>query len=125
MAGEEYLGLRVFRFYIRCPRCSNEIAFKVRLQFYQIFFFEVRLLSISDNHTILRSIPALYCAMAVHNSTVCLWILTQQTDPKNADYTCELGATRNFEHWRVHDKDVEAEEKAKEEEEEMNPMAVG
>ena len=56
-----------------------------------------------------------------------MWVLTQlQTAmiQKNADYTCELGATRNFEHWRVHDKDVEAEEKAKEEEEEMNPMAV-
>ena len=63
--------------------------------------------------------------MAANQSSTCLlWVLTQQTDPKNADYTCELGATRNFEHWRVHDKDVEAEEKAKEEEEEMNPMAV-
>jgi hypothetical protein len=27
--GESYLGLHIFRFYIRCPRCSNEIAFKV------------------------------------------------------------------------------------------------
>ena len=30
MLNEEYLGLHIFRFYIRCPRCSGEIAFKVR-----------------------------------------------------------------------------------------------
>ncbi|KAJ3017306.1 hypothetical protein HKX48_003620 [Thoreauomyces humboldtii] len=26
--GEEYLGIQVLRFYIRCPRCSGEITFK-------------------------------------------------------------------------------------------------
>eukprot|EP00123_Amoebidium_parasiticum_P013801 comp22160_c0_seq1/m.32482 comp22160_c0_seq1/g.32482 ORF comp22160_c0_seq1/g.32482 comp22160_c0_seq1/m.32482 type:complete len:128 (-) comp22160_c0_seq1:748-1131(-) len=26
--GEEYLGIKVFRFYIRCPRCHQEITFK-------------------------------------------------------------------------------------------------
>lgn len=26
--GHEYLGIRVFRFYIRCPRCSAEITFR-------------------------------------------------------------------------------------------------
>ncbi|KAI8818409.1 CWC16 protein, partial [Fimicolochytrium jonesii] len=26
--GENYLGIQVFRFYIRCPRCSGEITFK-------------------------------------------------------------------------------------------------
>ena len=50
---ENYLGLRIFRFYIRCTRCSAEICFK--------------------------------------------------TDPKNADYTAEQGATRNFEVWRLAD----------------------
>ena len=28
--GEDYLGLMIFRFYIRCPRCCGEITFKVR-----------------------------------------------------------------------------------------------
>ena len=26
--GETYLGLKIFRFYFRCPRCSGEIAMK-------------------------------------------------------------------------------------------------
>lgn len=70
--GEEYLGIRVFRFYIRCPQCAAEITYK--------------------------------------------------TDPKNADYSAEHGAKRNFEPWR--------EERAEEErvrtrrllEETHNPM---
>jgi len=30
---ENYLGLHIFRFYIKCPRCIAEIAFKVRTDF--------------------------------------------------------------------------------------------
>eukprot|EP00035_Acanthoeca_spectabilis_P000140 m.71187 g.71187 ORF g.71187 m.71187 type:complete len:318 (+) comp10055_c1_seq1:358-1311(+) len=71
--GEDYLGLRIFRFYIRCPRCAAAITFK--------------------------------------------------TDPKNTDYVCEVGATRNFENWRVTDDTGEAEA-AQEEEDEQNPMAA-
>lgn len=71
--GETYLGLYIFRFYIRCTKCCNAITFK--------------------------------------------------TDPKNTDYVCEEGATRNFENWREVDDDEEAEEK-KAELEEQNPMAA-
>ena len=53
-AGEEYLGLLIFRFYIRCPKCCGEITFK--------------------------------------------------TDPKNTDYVCEAGATRNNEVWMMKDR---------------------
>ncbi|KAI3662075.1 hypothetical protein MP638_005523 [Amoeboaphelidium occidentale] len=70
--GEDYLGIRVYRFFIRCPMCSAEITFK--------------------------------------------------TDPKNADYVCEKGASRNFEAWR--EESVEKEESTfrKQLEEEMDPM---
>mmetsp|Transcript_20082 Transcript_20082/g.52146 ORF Transcript_20082/g.52146 Transcript_20082/m.52146 type:complete len:337 (-) Transcript_20082:1481-2491(-) len=71
--GEDYLGLRIFRFYIRCPRCAAAITFK--------------------------------------------------TDPKNTDYVCEVGATRNFENWRVVDDTGEAET-AQEEADEQDPMAA-
>lgn len=50
---EDYLGVRIYRFYIKCSVCSNEIAFK--------------------------------------------------TDPKNQDYVCESGASRNYESWRQQD----------------------
>merc|ERR1719506_613027 len=51
--GDDYLGIKKYRFYIKCCVCNNEIAFK--------------------------------------------------TDPKNQDYVCESGATRNFESWRQQD----------------------
>merc|ERR1719313_2608284 len=59
--GDDYLGIKKYRFYIKCCVCNNEIAFK--------------------------------------------------TDPKNQDYVCESGATRNFESWRQQgDAEKEAEE---------------
>jgi len=68
---EEYLGIKIYRFYFKCTRCYAELSMK--------------------------------------------------TDPKNHDYVCELGATRNYEPWR----DVaNAENKlrAKKEEEEEDAM---
>eukprot|EP00011_Vannellida_sp_DIVA3-517-6-12_P003444 CAMPEP_0114623062 /NCGR_PEP_ID=MMETSP0168-20121206/10054_1 /TAXON_ID=95228 ORGANISM="Vannella sp., Strain DIVA3 517/6/12" /NCGR_SAMPLE_ID=MMETSP0168 /ASSEMBLY_ACC=CAM_ASM_000044 /LENGTH=283 /DNA_ID=CAMNT_0001834287 /DNA_START=85 /DNA_END=932 /DNA_ORIENTATION=- len=67
VVGEDYLGLKIFRFYIKCTKCAASITFK--------------------------------------------------TDPKNSDYKCEIGATRNYEPWN--DKDAlreEEEEKRKLEE---------
>jgi hypothetical protein len=77
---EKYLGIQIFRFYIRCTRCSAEITFK--------------------------------------------------TDPKNQDYTCERGAKRNTEPWRVGGREETDEERldrlereeAEEEEEQRNAM---
>ncbi|KAI9818251.1 MAG: hypothetical protein M1832_004467 [Thelocarpon impressellum] len=73
---EKYYGISIYRFYIRCTRCSAEITFK--------------------------------------------------TDPKNMDYTCERGAKRNFEPWRVQGGQEESEEerldRLEREEEEKNAM---
>jgi hypothetical protein len=70
--GDNYLGIQIYRFYIRCPKCAAEITFK--------------------------------------------------TDPKNADYVCELGAKRNFEPWREEQKKEEEAKAMRAEEEEYNPM---
>ena len=29
--GEEFLGIRIFRFYIRCPKCLTDITYKVSI----------------------------------------------------------------------------------------------
>ena len=70
--GETYLGLRIYRFYFRCPRCASEI--------------------------------------------------TMKTDPKNSDYVCELGATRNFEPHREEARQEEDAKRKREEEEDGDAM---
>lgn len=50
VVGEDYLGMKIFRFIMKCKQCNS--------------FFSIK------------------------------------TDPKNADYAVEYGATRNFEPWR-------------------------
>ena len=47
-----------------------------------------------------------------------------KTDPENADYTVEKGATRNYEPWREKDKDKAAAAAQREEEERGNAMKV-
>ena len=47
-----------------------------------------------------------------------------KTDPKNADYSMELGATRNYEPWREKDKVVALTKAQREEEERGNAMKV-
>eukprot|EP01033_Poteriospumella_lacustris_P002317 gene2317-1693_t len=71
VVGDDYLGIRKLRFYIKCTNCAAEITFK--------------------------------------------------TDPKNSDYECESGASRNFESWRDTEQAIE-EEKREREDEEIDPM---
>jgi len=70
--GEEYLGVRIFRFYLKCTRCSGEFTIK--------------------------------------------------TDPKNSDYACETGVSRNFEPWRERDQAIEEMKAKREKEEEGDAM---
>jgi hypothetical protein len=68
---EDYMGIKIIRFYIKCSVCSAEITFK--------------------------------------------------TDPKNTDYVCESGASRNFELWRDTKNAMEEENKEREDAE-IDPM---
>mmetsp|Transcript_23861 Transcript_23861/g.35003 ORF Transcript_23861/g.35003 Transcript_23861/m.35003 type:complete len:310 (+) Transcript_23861:30-959(+) len=70
--GEDYMGIRRFRFIVKCSVCSAEISFK--------------------------------------------------TDPKNSDYECEYGATRNFEMWKENEAVLEEDSKTRELEEEADAM---
>jgi hypothetical protein len=70
--GEDYLGIRKFRFIIKCTCCSSQISFK--------------------------------------------------TDPKNSDYECESGASRNFEVWRDTETVTEQAKKEREAEDKLDPM---
>ena len=73
VTGEDYLGIKLWRFYIKCCACSQEIAFR--------------------------------------------------TDPKNADYTLERGASRNYEAWRDGEEvEGESEERRKGGEEKADAM---
>jgi len=71
---EDYLGVRIYRFYIKCSVCSNEIAFK--------------------------------------------------TDPKNQDYVCESGASRNYESWRQQGDAESSLEESRKADERNNAMAA-
>jgi hypothetical protein len=56
--------------------------------------------------------------------SACAAEMTMKTDPENADYTVEKGATRNYEPWREKDKDKAAAAAQREEEERGNAMKV-
>lgn len=53
-----------------------------------------------------------------------LCIFSLQTDPENADYKLEAGATRNFEALRTAEILAKKEEEKKKEEEDNNPMKL-
>lgn len=93
MEGEDYYGIKIFRFYIKWYVCSSPPPV------------------VLEGHS-----PRTSC------STLCSAEITFKTDPKNTDYSAEHGASRNFEPWRE-EKAVEEEDRlAKLEEEENNPM---
>ncbi|KAF2078138.1 hypothetical protein CYY_000522 [Polysphondylium violaceum] len=74
VAGESYLGLKIYRFYLRCKKCAAE--------------------------------------------------LTIRTDPKNSEYICEAGATKNYEPWKEtqDEKDTRLHQEAEEEVDAMKAL---
>ena len=72
MYGDTYMGIKKWRFYIKCCVCSNEITF---------------------------------C-----------------TNPKNADYDLESGASRNFEIWKDNDQKIEEEKAERTEDVKLDAM---
>ena len=93
--GETYLGMQIYRFYIKCTKCLREITFRVKTT----FFFSFR----NELTTVFFSL---------------------QTDPANADYQLEHGAIRNFESIRLAEKQAKEEAAKVAEEEALNPMKV-
>lgn len=73
---EKYLNIPIYRFYIRCTRCSGKY---------------------NDSN------PATNPPFSLLTEN--LAEITFKTDPKGMDYTCERGAKRNFEVWRKADGD--------------------
>eukprot|EP01132_Coremiostelium_polycephalum_P009117 gene9117-11173_t len=69
--GEDYLGIKIYRFFLRCKRCAAELTIK--------------------------------------------------TDPKNSEYVCESGATKNYEPWKETSEEKE-ERLSKEKEEQIDAM---
>lgn len=72
VVGDDYMGIRKYRFIIKCSVCSGEIRFK--------------------------------------------------TDPKNSDYECESGASRNFEVWKENESAISADAEEREREESYDAM---
>lgn len=70
---EDFLGLRIFRFYIRCPKCVAEIAFKVCFCFGRLwteFVSKHWHVEFTELHDLLFSFP--HCNLNVrYNVSVC------------------------------------------------------
>lgn len=94
-----YMGLPIFRFYIKCTRCLAEITFKV---------------SSSRNVAMWQRWRA----------TLKMFRAWFQTDPENTDYAMEHGATRNFQAEKLIEEEEQRIQQEREDEELNNPMKV-
>ena len=66
-AGEYYLGIQIYRFYIRCPECLSEITFKVRESgsYFGVDHF-VQTLDLHLQHAMLKNTPYTSCSSLFH-----------------------------------------------------------
>lgn len=92
--GEDYYGIKIFRFYIKWCVSFTRISF------------------------------VFVCSWTLLSSTLCSAEITFKTDPANTDYAAEHGASRNFEPWREEAAAEEVDRLAKLEAEENDPMKV-
>ncbi|KAK9805609.1 hypothetical protein WJX72_007581 [[Myrmecia] bisecta] len=116
--GEDYLGLRIFRFYARCTSCAAEYTMKTDPQNSDYTMERGATCNFEpwrekDKAKIKHRKPGADCCAAEY---------TMKTDPQNSDYTMERGATRNFEPWREKDKAKIEAAKEREAEEAGNAM---
>jgi len=96
-------------FSLRCNTCSEFMykgkKFNSKTQYVQ-----------GDDYMGIRKIRFLI------KCTVCSAEIAFKTDPKNSDYECEWGASRNFEVWRDNENALEEAAKIREEEEKQDSM---
>ncbi|KAI6072134.1 Coiled-coil domain-containing protein 94-like protein [Aix galericulata] len=124
---EVYLGLPIFRFYIKCTRCLAEITFKVKGAGGSSERWEHGVCPYpvgkglpnpaeAKSQRVLMLSPL--CVSLEHDEGLGL------TDPENTDYTMEHGATRNFQAEKLLEEEEKRMQKEREEEELNNPMKV-
>ena len=99
---ETYLGIRIYRFYIKVKTMICRIII-IFLQMYLLIF-----------------VYAISCGQC----TRCLSEISFKTDPQSTDYVVEAGATRNFMAFKLAEEQAIREMEAEKEEERTNPMKV-
>ena len=107
--GDDYLGIKKYRFYIKCCVCNNEIAFKTDPK-NQDYVCESGAWSASP----------LFCFLASRAETARARFPHQHA----IDATRNAGATRNFESWRQQDEAEEKFEGERKEAAEANAMSA-
>ena len=107
--GDDYLGIKKYRFYIKCCVCNNEIAFKTDPK-NQDYVCESGAWAASP----------LFCFLASRAETARARFPHQHA----IDATRNAGATRNFESWRQQDEAEEKFEGERKEAAEANAMSA-
>jgi hypothetical protein len=118
---EKYYAIPIYRFYIRCTRCSGEVSDN------ETFLVSCIIITSLRHFGVIPTV-ALHTFPRETQADICIFVqITFKTDPKNMDYQCERGAKRNTEPWRMNgggkqESDEERLDRLEREEEEKNAM---